>query len=141
MTHGNRYQLDISLGPISDLEIGWLVGLLEGEGNFRYDGKTQRIQLKTTDEDIIYKYVDLIKRLTRQELHINRYADMKNRNYKEYYQSVIMGNKARAIMKLVVCYMGKRRRQQIWQALNEFKPKTIIGVDLTALVLSHNKSL
>lgn len=134
----NRYEADIVIGAISDLEFGWLIGILEGEGAFSYN-TTQRIQMQMTDKDVIYRFKYLIERVTRQKVTIGHYVRMEKgrENHKEVYKSSLGGAQARAVMKLIVVYMSDRRRKQIWQALNRHNPKTISLTELNSIVNTH----
>lgn len=109
---------------ITDFELGWLVGILEGEGHFRYSDRTQRVTVNMTDEDTIIKVAALFEEISGQKCTV-RFTDRSliNSNHQLIYHAVIHGAKARAVMQMVVKHMGYRRRQKIWQCLNKFVPK------------------
>jgi len=49
---------------LSQFDLAWLVGILEGEGSFRFTNRTQRVTVNMTDEDIIYKIADIFQKIT-----------------------------------------------------------------------------
>jgi hypothetical protein len=106
--------------PLTDFELGWLVGLLEGEGHFRHHNKTQRVTFNTTDEDVVYKVSVMFQKITGVPCNPS-VKDMGkyNPNAKPQYYLQLYGEKARAVMLTVVRHMAYRRRQRIWQCLNK----------------------
>jgi hypothetical protein len=124
MAHGNR-QDELEIGPISDLELGWLAGLWEGEGHFGYD-RTQLAHLRMTDLDTIQKMKQLIEcvlKLPKPITLLYQYSGRKNEQ--ETFGIQTYGATARAIMRLLLPLMGNRRRAQIWRSLNGYRPKLI----------------
>lgn len=110
---------------LTQFEVGWLTGLLEGEGHFRYTTKTQRITLNSTDEDVIYRAAALFDRVTGKACNIT-VKDMGkyNPNAKEQYYIQLYGESARLIMRLVLPHLCYRRRQRVWQCLNCYEAPT-----------------
>lgn len=124
---------------LSDLELGWLAGLLEGEGGFQFGGNTQTIRLEMSDEDIVVRAALLIKKMIGKEPTI-RYQHRGNDKHSATYIISISGENARFVMKTIVGLMGKRRRQRIWQCLNRFKPITLTSTeraDILKLVVTN----
>lgn len=118
--NGNRQDEIITNKP-SSLMLGWLIGLLEGEGHFTYD-RTQIVILGMTDEDVVEKAKILMEYvLGCSSLHV--IITRARSTDKTMYSIRLYGAKARAIMKLIVKHMGARRRMQIWQALNGYRPQ------------------
>lgn len=118
-------QTDIIPGYIDDIELGWLAGLLEGEGHFGYD-RTQLVHIRMTDEDTILRVKSLIERILNLSKPINLLIQNPGRkNEQDTYGIQTYGATARAVMRLVLPLMGKRRRSQIWRSLNEFRPKKL----------------
>jgi|SRR5882672_4427614 len=124
---------------MNELEIGWLAGLLEGEGYFAYGKVTQIVTLEMCDDDIVNKAAILIAKITGNVPEVScRKRKEKNRNYT--YQFTLTGRNARATMKSLVRYMGYRRRAQIWQALNGYKTKKHEIDLLEMLGISHESN-
>lgn len=124
-----KLQEDLVPGYIDDIELGWLAGLWEGEGHFGYD-RTQLAHIRMTDKDTILKCKGLIERVfTIQEITL-LYTQGK-KNEQETHGIQTYGATARGIMRLLLPLMGKRRRIQIWQSLNCFRPKKL---DVKAIV-------
>lgn len=113
-----------SLPMLSQLELGWLVGLLEGEGTFRYQNGTCHVVIKMVDEDTICKYIDVIYKLTSRRYEMKSY-DRAHENRQQIYQVNICGENARIVMRTIVPYMSQRRKQRIWQSLNGYRPPTV----------------
>lgn len=117
-------QVDLVPGEISELELGWLAGLWEGEGHFGYD-RTQLAHIRMTDKDVILKTKAMIERvfgldpITFLEQQSNR------KNEQSLFGIQTYGATARGIMRLLLPLMGNRRRAQIWRSLNEFRPKKL----------------
>lgn len=133
---GNATQDEIDIGSISDLELGWLAGILEGEGYFHYHG-SQIIDLKMTDEDVMIKVKAILDRILGQEVPLD-YIIEKHPNKNNIYRIYLSGAKARAAMRLLVPIMGYRRRAQIWRALNGYK-HTKLKISLKDLGLLPDK--
>ncbi len=102
---------------LSNFELGWLVGILEGEGHFGIY-TSQVIEVNMTDEDIIYKVASIYERVLGTA--VNVIGIQKSRG-KDVYCVRIYGERARIIMRLVVSHMSYRRRQTIWRCLNGFR--------------------
>lgn len=119
------------------MELGWLVGLLEGEGTFGMFRTSQVINLQMSDEDVVYRYGQiLVKYLNLHKMPNIGVLSRPNRS--EMYQLTLRGEKARQIMRLIVPYMGTRRRARIWRSLNGFvQEKTSLvdlGISIEALI-------
>ena len=118
-------------GNLSQFELGWLVGILEGEGYFAYQGSsgTHRVCVNMTDEDTINQLAALYERILGCGVKV-WHKEHPNPNNQDYYMVEIYGERARIIMRLVVRHMSFRRRQRIWQSLNNYKPEKINLVKL-----------
>lgn len=100
---------------MTDDDLHWMAGLLEGEGSF-YQGPPSRrayvkVSVEMTDRDVIERVAALWGMAWRSP---------KNRNpaaWKQSYQTVIQGKKAEALMRQLYPLMGERRRKQIDVAL------------------------
>ena len=122
---------------LTDLELGWLAGLLEGEGYFglRSDSGTHQVKLEMTDEDVVLRALILIQRITGNQHNI---TEVNRKDKKAHYQPTFVialyGKDATKVMKKVVKLMGWRRRQKIWQTLNNFRPVKYSNQTLLAIV-------
>jgi len=106
---------------LSDYELGWLIGILEGEGHFGIY-TSQVIEVNMTDEDTIYKVASVYERILGASVNV---LEIQKSQGKDVYCVRVYGERARIIMRLVVTHMSYRRRRIIWQCLNGFKaPKT-----------------
>lgn len=123
---------------LTDFELGWLVGILEGEGGFQYGGGTQTVRLEMTDEDIVLKTAALIYKLIGR-MPIIREQFRGNKKHSATYIFSISGSDAQRVMRIIVPHMGYRRRQRIWQALNCFKQEKV-NLTLSDLKLVSNNA-
>lgn len=104
---------------LSDFELGWLAGILEGEGTFRYFHKSQKVAVGMSDEDTVYKVAAFFERLTGIVVEVKDVKPVKAHHSLMHYVT-INGEAARIVMRTVVKHMSHRRRQKIWQCLNAF---------------------
>lgn len=131
---------------ITDIEFGWLAGLLEGEGYFglRSEASTPQVKLEMTDEDVVLRALILIQRITGKQ-HNLTYVKRKDKkaHYQPTFVIALYGKDAIKVMKKVVKLMGWRRRQKIWQTLNGFRaPVEKLDVKaVVALVTSNMKKV
>lgn len=105
------------MSELSHFELGWLVGILEGEGHFGLY-TSQVIEVNMTDEDTIYKVAGLFEKILESSVNV---IEIYKPNGRDVFCARIYGERARKVMKLVVPYMSYRRRQMIWRCLNKFK--------------------
>jgi hypothetical protein len=100
--------------------IGWLAGLLEGEGSFLKGAPSSpngiKVSIQMTDEDIIKKVADIF--------NLKYWTSKDNRNpaWKRLYVLNIKGKTAFELMKLLKPYMGQRRQGQIQRAMDSYDP-------------------
>src|SRR5437762_13382088 len=120
---------------LTDFELGWLVGLLEGEGTFRYNGNSQCLVVKMTDEDVIIRLSHLLEKVTGVTVELAT-VNPENDRCQYQYRVGLSGENARKVMRLIVPYMGHRRKQRIWQSLNKYKSKKVVKVGLSAIGLA-----
>lgn len=127
---------------ITDREIGWLAGILEGEGFFGFNGRgrTPTLQVSMTDEDVILKLAALIEKVIGKPINVytnDRFTRL-NEKWQIQFKIQINGDQARMVMLLVIGEMGYRRRQRMWQVLNGYKPKMteMKSADLLQLVVN-----
>lgn len=112
------------MSAISDYDLGWLVGLLEGEAHFGYYSQTQRVVLRMTDEDTVLKCASLFEQITGQTCNVVEEMKGHIENHQHTFLILIYGERARTIMELVVKRMSFRRRKKIHQALNKYNVLT-----------------
>jgi hypothetical protein len=102
-------------------ELGWVVGILEGEGCFtllrRSSGAIYpRVQVKMTDEDAVRR----LKRWTGLGNVFGPWKDGSYRGRKPQWEWAVQKvEDVRTLMKMVYPFMGKRRRERIRQVRKE----------------------
>ena len=121
--------------PFTDFELGFIVGLLEGEGSFRCNRGNNRtstcmvISVNMTDLDVIKHIAKLLGVTSKiMSYNPNKYRKFKHKA-KIMYQIELRGIKAIEIMKIILPYMSKRRQIKIKSLLKEFKSQTKYLVD------------
>lgn len=117
-------QVDAGSSPvaraISELDLYWLAGILEGEGSFMSGPPSSPnntiISLHMTDEDVVARVAWMFGRTY---LKVRR----KQKSYhKDSFATRMSGSKARELMARLRPLMGKRRKSQIDRALESFDP-------------------
>ena len=89
----------------------WLVGLLEGEGNFRFL-KSPIIRLTMTDEDVVRRAAGLMNGTVRNYRR-------KEMNRQDVWAVGIYGDNALNLMKKLLQEMGIRRQEKIRNVMKE----------------------
>lgn len=114
---------------VSDQDLHWLAGLLEGEGSF-FPGPPSAprrpvLQVSMTDEDIVARAGAMFGR------KISRWQSP-NRQWQPTYFLRVTGAKAVAWMTALRPLVGSRRRMQIDRALASYEPKPSAILDAAA---------
>jgi len=104
--------------------LGWLAGLLEGEGSFMSGSPSKpnlpRISIQMTDLDVMEKVGTLLGlRLSSQNPRKHPRPPRKT-----IYSCQLRGSRAVALMKQLRHLMGSRRQAQIDKALAGYKPQS-----------------
>lgn len=108
---------------ITEVELGWLAGILEGEGCFDYQSSNSaRIRVSMTDEDTVLRIALIFQKITGKAHDVKCYQPKgtlpKRKEWQLAFAVAAYSKDAQKIMKLVVRLMSARRRKRIWQALN-----------------------
>ncbi len=105
---------------IDAVDLGWLAGLLEGEGSFMMSrnhsgGKVYlypKIVVGMTDEDVIQRAANLFEtKVYKLPLQSNR---------KPAWRAAITGARAAELMQMLLPHMGIRRGAKIQEILDEY---------------------
>lgn len=109
---------------IKSVDIAWVAGLLEGEGNFSYPRlqRTILIQCAMTDVDVLKK----LCRVVGGNLN-GPYKYGSNQKY--FWRVTVTGSRAAGWMMTLYPLLGKRRRMQIRKALRIWKRSKLYLVD------------
>jgi hypothetical protein len=108
---------------MTEIEIAWLAGLLEGEGCFfgAHNGKRSRginnsckVYLSMTDLDVVKKAGGLIG------VEVRSYQPNRP-NSKMAHRLQIHGDKAVSLMQAILPFMGERRSKKIQELLERAK--------------------
>lgn len=102
---------------LSPLDLGWLAGLLEGEGSFTWrSGRTPKVGITMTDLDVLERVQHLLGG------HIWE-ATPKEAHHKKAWIWYVHGSPAVAVMHLVAPHMGTRRSQRIASVLATYEAR------------------
>jgi hypothetical protein len=111
---------------MTENEIAWLAGYLEGEGSFvchpiKKHLMTLKITFQSTDEDVSKKAASLMKANINGPYHRQGRA-----NRKPYWTVHISGDRAVSLMQLLLPQMGIRRSQQINNSILKWTSRTFL---------------
>lgn len=107
-----RSRSGIALSPF---DLGWLVGIIEGDGSFTFDGVNVVVVLKITDMDTAQRFA----RLLRTTVNGPYYYQDHQIGTKPYYMTKISGTRARQFMASTIQHFGSRRREQIRELIGD----------------------
>lgn len=104
---------------MTEIEFSWLAGILEGEGSFIKGPKSMpnqpAISIQMTDEDIIQR---VAKMFGTSYCRSDRGLD---KGWKPAYRTMLRGEPAVLLMQILYPLMGKRRQNQISDAIKSYK--------------------
>lgn len=100
---------------LSEFELGWLVGLIEGDGTFTFDGKNVAVVLKITDRDTAQRFATLMRTTVAGPYHY----EGQQLGPKPYYMTKVTGKRAREFMASAAGYFSLRRQAQITRVLGD----------------------
>ena len=110
---------------LSDFDLGWLVGMIEGEGNMAcrigkkkngsYLGTT--ISISSTDKDMIDRLQELVPLGRAAYKREPKVAHHKT----QYLWSVNKRQEVRTITETILPYLSERRKEQFGNALQKIK--------------------
>src|SRR5215472_11663709 len=110
-----------------EIDIAWLAGYLEGEGCFSSHYTCYcELQVSSTDKDVIDKVAGLIG----APVHTHK-KRLLNPHWKQQWITRLGGRRAVEIMKIILPYMGERRRLKMEELINAYGRK--LPVDPNAL--------
>jgi len=96
---------------LSDFNLGWIVGILEGEGTFDLSNKKYpRVRIEMTDKDSVYRFYAVLG-VSRTPRHTVR------QDKKDSWVGSIHGPQAKLLMVDVFPHMSERRQQKIQEIL------------------------
>lgn len=94
---------------LSEYDLGWLVGLIEGEGSFTSWKTEPRVLLKMTDRDTVERFAALLgTRVTGPYSYPGQQLGTK-----PYYMARISGARARSFMASTRTRYSARRQEQV----------------------------
>jgi len=95
----------------TDLDLAWLAGLFEGEGNVSINGKSLTVRIKMTDEDIV------LHAATIMGARVYSMPSPRTRGRKPTWIAQAKGSVAAGVIMTLYPWLGIRRREQARTAL------------------------
>lgn len=111
---------------LSETDIAWLAGILEGEGCFSLANRgigrkrSPRIFLKMTDKDVIERAALMMGVACRRVTTPNQMAREQAGTHKPVFLAQANGDRCRLVMRLVLKHMGERRTKRILESLEDW---------------------
>ena len=101
--------------PTSPLDIAWLAGLLEGEGNISINGRSLTVRLKMTDQDVVTRAAAILGGRVYSDPKIRRWQK------KPTWTTQVKGTLAAGWAMTLYPWFGQRRREQVRQAIAHWR--------------------
>lgn len=98
---------------ITPIDIAWLAGLIEGEGNISVNGRSITIRVKMTDQDVIARASELLAGKV--------YSSKVPRDRRPQWLTQVKGATAAGWAMTLYPWLGRRRRQQVRDALAHWR--------------------
>ena len=95
------------------VKVAWVAGFLEGEGWFGKVGTQLRIDVKSTDRDVLVKLKEILNGVGS---NVRQNSEAQG-NCKAVYAYSLTGIRARVVMVAILPHMGERRGDKIRRLL------------------------
>lgn len=119
---------------VTDIDIAWLAGLVEGEGNISLNGRSITIRIKMADRDVIVRAADLLGgRVLPTKTPPGR---------RSMWLIQVKGETAAAWAMTLYTWLGIRRRKQVRDALAEWKRQLngVIGRSVVEAIVAYREA-
>jgi DNA-binding CsgD family transcriptional regulator len=110
---GNKVIMESSFPAVTMIDIAWLAGLVEGEGNIGINGRSFTIRIKMTDHDVILRAANLLGGKV--------YPSPVPENRRPQWLTQIKGAAAAGWAMTLYPWLGVRRRQQVRDAIAHWR--------------------
>lgn len=110
---------------ITQVQISWIAGILEGEGYFTFTKDSAMIRLSMTDVDIVTRIRDIIAPGRSIGINYSKKFTKKGILEKPMYYFSVCGSQAIQWMMTIYPLMGIRRQQKIREILVIWKNRSI----------------
>jgi len=119
---------------LTAIDIAWLAGLIEGEGNISINGRAFTIRVKMTDHDVILHAAQLLDGKV--------YPSKVPAGRRPQWLTQVKGAPAAGWAMTLYPWLGQRRRQQVREGLAEWKRQGngVINRGLADAILSYRKA-
>ena len=116
---GKRHAGPMSLNGATPADLGWLAGLIEGEGCFYHNSAIgPRLQVGMTDHDVLLRAARLLGNNVRGPY---TYKAHRERGDKDMFRIDCCGARAIGWMMTLYTYFGKRRRAKIREVIGKWR--------------------
>jgi hypothetical protein len=119
---------------VTPIDVAWLAGLVEGEGNIAVNGRSLTIRIKMTDHDVILCAAELLAGKV--------YPAPVPDGRKPQWLTQVKGSLAAAWAMTLYPWLGIRRRQQVRDGLAHWRSQGngVIGPALADAIVSYRAS-
>jgi hypothetical protein len=111
---GNKVIMESRFPAVTMIDIAWLAGLVEGEGNISINGRSFTIRIKMADRDV----VECAATLLGAKLYL---VHAPRTGWKAMWLAQVKGSAAAGWAMTLYPWLGVRRRQQVRQALAHWR--------------------
>lgn len=120
---------------ITPMDVAWLAGLVEGEGNISINGRSLTLRIKMGDRDVISRAADLLG----GKVLAATVSDPKDM---PMWLAQVKGSTAAEWIMTIYSWLGARRREQARNALTAWKRQGhgVIGGSLTQAIVAYRKA-
>jgi hypothetical protein len=128
---GDLHVMEHHPGNVTPIDVAWLAGLVEGEGNISVNGRSLTIRIKMTDHDVILRAAGLLE----GKIYPTPVPD----GQKPQWLTQVKGSLAAAWAMTLYPWLGIRRRQQVRDGLAHWRSQGngVIGPALAAAIVSY----
>ncbi len=119
---------------VTPIEIAWLAGLIEGEGNISINGRALTIRIKMTDHDVVARAASLLS--AAMSTHDP------GKGWKRTWNAQVKGDTAAAWAMTLYPWLGIRRREQVRTALAKWKTQRrgVLSAPIADLIVEYRRS-
>jgi hypothetical protein len=111
---GNRVIMESRFPGVTMIDIAWLAGLVEGEGNISINGRSFTIRIKMADRDVVERAAALLG----AKLYP---VDAPRPGWKAMWLAQVKGAAAAGWAMTLYPWLGVRRRQQVRDAIAHWR--------------------
>jgi DNA-binding CsgD family transcriptional regulator len=116
---------------LTAIDVAWLAGLVEGEGNIAFNGRSMTIRIKMTDHDVILRAAELLEGTV--------YPVPASEGRRPLWLTQVKGSLAAGWAMTLYPWLGIRRRQQVRDGLAHWRSQGngVIARAVAEAIVAH----